>query len=265
MRTLSSLYLASAIALIAFALLPSCNTQKKTPPLVTGHNSRLALDWPGLYVGVLPCADCEGILTEIKINPDNTYELATQYLGKSREVVRKRGAFKWDAAGMTIRLVGAGNPSGDVRCQVVENALLQLDKDGKRIEGEQADMYCIAKYHADDDIREKYWRLIELDGKPIVVGGAERREPHIVLKFNGRLIGSSGCNRITGGYTLQEGNRVQFSRVASPLMACPGIEYEDRFLNALNAVDNYAICNDTLTLAKGKAAPTARFVAVYLH
>ncbi len=36
------------------------------PPMSTGDNSQNSLDWPGTYTGTLPCADCEGIKTEIK-------------------------------------------------------------------------------------------------------------------------------------------------------------------------------------------------------
>ena len=34
------------------------------------HNSQNSLDWEGVYKGILPCADCDGIETEIVINSD---------------------------------------------------------------------------------------------------------------------------------------------------------------------------------------------------
>lgn len=68
------------------------------------HNSRNSLDWSGIYRGVLPCADCEGIRTEIRLNADLSYEMTTQYLGKSTELFTESGRFNWDDGGNTLRL-----------------------------------------------------------------------------------------------------------------------------------------------------------------
>jgi heat shock protein HslJ len=255
--------IASGILLV----LSACNqksSQKSSNP-TPEDNSRTSLDWPGTYIGMTPCADCEGVLTEIRLKADNTYEMATQYMGKSKEIYRKKGAIGWDASGNSIRLVGAHISSGDMRYQVGENVLIQLDQQGKRIEGELAEMYRLAKYDADNDVREKYWKLIELHGKPIPVKEDQKREAHLILKFSGRVIGSTGCNRLMGGYVLEEGNRIRFSQMASTLMACPDVPYEGDFLKVLEMVDNYALRNDTLSLSKARMAPSARFVAVYLR
>ena len=45
------------------------------------HNSRNSLDWDGIYSGILPCADCEGIKTDIQLHKDGTYRMARKYLG----------------------------------------------------------------------------------------------------------------------------------------------------------------------------------------
>ncbi len=255
------------IALGILLALSACNqkTGQKSSNPTPADNSRTSLDWPGTYIGMVPCADCEGILTQIQLKADNTYEMATQYMGKSKEIYRKKGAIEWNASGNKFRLVGANTPSGDMHYQVGENVLIQLDQQGKRIEGELAEIYRLPKYNADNDVREKYWKLIELDGKPITVSEDQKREAHIVLKFSSRVIGSTGCNRLTGSYTLEEGNRIRFGQMASTLMSCPDVPYEDDFLKALEHADNYALRNDTLSLAKGRAAYAARFVAVYLR
>ena len=39
------------------------------------HNAQNALDWNGTYQGLLPCASCEGIATELVLNDDGTYRL----------------------------------------------------------------------------------------------------------------------------------------------------------------------------------------------
>lgn len=256
-------------AWLLFAMvLMACRTSQKSIP-ETGRsmsdNSRTSLDWPGTYIGVLPCNDCEGTLTEVRLQTNGTYEVATQWLSKSKETHRKKGNFEWDAEGRTIRLSGAGTPSGDIRYQVVENALIQLDAQGKRIEGDMADMYRLVKHDANADVREKYWKLIELSGKPIRMKEGQLHEPHLILKFSGRVIGSTGCNRLMGAYTLGEGYQLRFRQIASTLMACQDVEYEGEFLRVLENVDNYTLRNDTLSLYKARTAAQARFVAVYLR
>jgi copper homeostasis protein (lipoprotein) len=44
-----------------------------------------SIDWAGNYQGILPCADCEGIKTQILLNKDLSYVLETQYLGKDEK------------------------------------------------------------------------------------------------------------------------------------------------------------------------------------
>ena len=55
------------------------------------------LDWAGEYKGIFPCADCEGIETELELNPNNRYELKETYLGKGKENESKvKGTFSFD-------------------------------------------------------------------------------------------------------------------------------------------------------------------------
>ncbi|MCS7037713.1 MAG: META domain-containing protein [Saprospiraceae bacterium] len=258
---------AGAIALSLALAFAACNPKsgQKAGSPKPADNSRISLHWPGTYIGTAPCSDCEGILTEVRLRADNTYEMAIQHMGKSKEIYRRKGSIEWDESGNSIRLVDSDKLLGDVRYRVEENALFQLDARGKRLEGDQANMYRLVKYDADNDVREKYWKLIELHGKPISVAESQQRETHIVLKFSGRVIGSTGCNRLMGSYTLEEGNRLRFSQLASTLMSCPDVPYEGEFLKALERVDSYSLKNDTLSLSKARMAPFARFVVVYLY
>ena len=47
---------------------------------VDEHNSRNALTWYGVYTGVIPCADCEGIETSITLMKVNTFSRKLVYL-----------------------------------------------------------------------------------------------------------------------------------------------------------------------------------------
>lgn len=108
------------------------------------HNSQNALDWPGAYKGITPCADCEGIETEIKLNKDLTFWIQTKYLGKGdAKVFEEKGTFEWDNTGSIVLLQGLkGSPS---QYKVGENKLIQLDMDGNVITGQLAEKYVLLK------------------------------------------------------------------------------------------------------------------------
>ena len=108
------------------------------------HYSHNSLDWQGTYKGVTPCADCEGIETEITLNADLTFTLKTKYLGKGDgKVFQETGSFVWDKTGGIISLEGLkGRPS---QYKVGENRLIQLDMEGNVITGDLAEKYVLTK------------------------------------------------------------------------------------------------------------------------
>jgi uncharacterized lipoprotein NlpE involved in copper resistance len=108
------------------------------------HNAQNALDWQGVYKGITPCADCEGILTEITLNKDLTFLLKTKYLGKENQTFfEKNGTFTWDSSGLIISLNDLkGSPN---QYKVGENKLTQLDMEGKEILGTLAEKYVLKK------------------------------------------------------------------------------------------------------------------------
>ncbi len=112
--------------------------------LANSDNSQNSLDWQGTYKGVTPCADCEGIETEIVLNADLTFTLKTKYLGKGDgKVFQEAGSFIWDKTGGIISLEGLkGRPS---QYKVGENRLIQLDMEGKIITGDLAEKYVLTK------------------------------------------------------------------------------------------------------------------------
>ena len=108
------------------------------------HNASNSLSWNGMYKGVVPCADCEGIETLLVLNTDNTYLLRTNYLGKpDAQAVEKTGSFTWNAEGNTVILGGLENAPNQYF--VGENKLIQLDMAGQRITGQLADKYILTK------------------------------------------------------------------------------------------------------------------------
>ena len=115
-----------------------------TSVVIDDHNSQNSLDWSGTYKGRIPCADCEGIATEIILNSDMTFVKIIKYLGKNEnEVLEETGSFVCDKTGTIVVL----NVSDDSprRYKVGENKLIQLDIEGKAITGLLAQKYLLTK------------------------------------------------------------------------------------------------------------------------
>jgi heat shock protein HslJ len=106
------------------------------------------------------------------------------------------------------------------------------------------------------------WRLRELDGAPVAVA-SERRGPYLRLASDGeRLTGFTTCNNLFGRYEAPGNGRLRFVQLGSTKMACvdPTLaRQEQRFMAVLEAVDRFAIAQDTLTLFQGTQS-RARFV-----
>ena len=216
--------------------------------------------WMGMYRGTLPCADCEGILTKVVLNQDMTYQKTMKYLGKEDTVFRQSGSFVWNDSKDEVTLQGENEAN---RYQLDGEKLIQLDADGNRIEGELAENYEFEKVLYDSTIKEKYWKLIELNGRAVTMDEDQEREAHFMLKQDNQVTSYSGCNVLGGTYYLDEGFRIQFTDLAATMSICPESEKEREFLDVLNTTDNYSHHGDTLTLNKARMAPLAVFEAVY--
>lgn len=99
------------------------------------------------------------------------------------------------------------------------------------------------------------WRLVELEGQPAIAMTGSR-EPHLIFSRSdtaARVAGATGCNSMGGNYQA-DGTSLRFSGVFSTKMACveeDRMRQETAFLNALSAVDRYAVTGDTLELRAG--------------
>jgi len=120
-----------------------------------------------------------------------------------------------------------------------------------------------------DGITEKYWKLIEINGKPVVWDESATREAFIILKDeNNRVNGNGGCNTLYGTYEIDKtAYRIKFSQMASTMMACLNMEIENELKRALEMADNYSLSADGkyLSLNRARMAPLARLEVVYLR
>ncbi len=250
-----------ALTLTLFACSSKKNMNENLP---ISDNSQTSLDWIGVYHGALPCADCEAIKTKITLSNDLAYVMETKYVGKSDEVFTSTGKFTWDKSGSNITLEVAGEDKANHQYKVGENTLFKLDNQGNRITGALENNYILTKVDFDTDIREKYWKLTELNGKPIKWVDGQSKEAHFMLKADdNRVQGNGGCNGFFGSYEINEGNRIKFAQLASTMMACENLETENALMKVLEIADNYSLNGDYLYLNKARMAPLAKFEVVY--
>lgn len=266
----------SLIAVLLTFLAASCqmkqsSTSKSTTEtaVTDGHHAQNSLDWPGIYTGTLPCADCEGIETHLSLTPDGTYTLTTTYLGKDENKFEQKGTFSWNEAGNTVLLDGIED--GSSQYFVGENYLLHLDMEGNKIIGELAHMYRLTKNTGnvvpnENQLTGVKWKLIEIYGQTFEAVEGQNVEAFLVFdEKENRIYGSGSCNNFNGSYELKEGQRITLTGLATTMMACPNMKIEQELFEALNSCDNYTIHQGVLSLNKARMAPMAKFTAVELE
>lgn len=139
---------ATALAMLGLVACGDSTDSKTTTPADTtkqnptpADNSKTSVDWAGVYQGTLPCADCEGILSTITLSNNDSFVYTNVYIGKNDTIV-DAGKIMWHDNGGVVHLKGA---TADVQLKVGENKLIQLDQEGKVIEGALADKYIYTK------------------------------------------------------------------------------------------------------------------------
>lgn len=80
------------------------------------------------------------------------------------------------------------------------------------------------------------WSVVELNGKKL--DQADSKQLIVIDVARKHLSGNAGCNRMNGNieYTDAQKNIIKFPQVATTRMACPDMQAEQEFLEALNKV-----------------------------
>jgi len=135
----------------------------------------------------------------------------------------------------------------------------------ERVIGLSAQTQCAAPTGA-ATLDNTHWKLVSLRGRPAAAAPERQREPHLILQAaQHRVVGSSGCNRLSGSYTA-DGDRLTFARSVGTLMACrDGMEQERVFLDTLGLVARWRIDGQRLTLLDERGATLLQFEALVLR
>lgn len=261
----------SLLSVVPLALLacqaptPSNEATSELPD--PAHNSQNSLDWSGTYSGILPGDGGEAMRTTITLKDDGTYMINKQLenVGESDNAAVQVGDFTWQADGSRIVLqkVNGINPN----YLVGENQLIQLDLNGERITGENADKYTLQRSAemGGMPLIDTYWKLVELSGQPVTA--LEGRLPaHIVISNKEkRASGNSGCNSFFSTYVLdQQAGIINFQQAGSTMMACLDMRTEEEFLKKLPLVSKYSISGRSLTFSNADDGMLMRFEALDL-
>ncbi|WP_101688268.1 copper resistance protein NlpE [Dysgonomonas massiliensis] len=120
-------------------------TTEEVAQVTDEHNAKNSLDYFGVYEGVTPCADCEGIKVKVTINKDETFTLHNAYIknGKEEQPTDFTGKYVWNEAGNAITLEGVKDAPS--KFFVAEGRIIILDQEGNKIEGELADKYILTQ------------------------------------------------------------------------------------------------------------------------
>ena len=78
------------------------------------------------------------------------------------------------------------------------------------------------------------WALTEMDGEAVSARDFPNGVPTLDLQLKGgKVFGHAGCNRMNGKFTM--GNQsLSFGPLASTKMACPAMQFENKFMAALS-------------------------------
>lgn len=123
-----------------------------------------------------------------------------------------------------------------------------------------------AAEHPNEPLINTYWKLVTLDGEPVVTR-ENFRESHLVLHQDAsRLAGATGCNTLMGSYRV-ENEQITFNKIASTKMACSTAQMnnEQDFLAALKQVTTWNVDGAMLVLSGNNNEPLAVFEAVHLY
>lgn len=153
-KSLTTMILCSVLALGACNSNSSTNTQQQDSTdhhhhdndghnhvHADEHTSQNSVDWMGTYKGTVPCADCPGIETEVKLYENKTFSYKATYQDRNLTVA-DTGTFMWHDNGSVVHLKGKET---DIKYKVGENILMQLDTEGNLIKGDLAENYNLKK------------------------------------------------------------------------------------------------------------------------
>lgn len=105
------------------------------------------------------------------------------------------------------------------------------------------------------------WALVELNGTE-PAASQDPMGPHLIfLEDEQRIAGSTGCNRLMGGYAMTSDGGFTLGNVATTMMACPNMQDEAALLSVLREYDKAVIGASRIRLLNDEGEVIALFEA----
>jgi heat shock protein HslJ len=252
-------------------------------PVIDMHTSRMALDWAGTYEGLLVCADCAGIHTQLTLEPDGRFDRVTRRLVRDAVPTAAEGRFDWEPDGNTIVLDVNGDGQ---RFAVGEGRLVRLEAGQLQPAWNRADATLAQWSPVESATRQDLGGVLE-DHDWMLVDATDAANARIDTLFpdpersfefhfvESRLHAQGGCNGFRGAFAIDADDRLEVTGMISTMMACAAPLMEaDAALGALMADPLETVrvrgaqptlvlltqAGDALVLA-GELTPEARFGA----
>lgn len=106
---------------------------------------------------------------------------------------------------------------------------------------------CKSGEKAETILTAQEWELKSMTEKGTVVANPKEL-PTLLFSDSSRISGSAGCNRFFGTYTIGEKDALSIATKGRTMMFCPDMNFEDRYMKALDEVASYSIKANELTL-----------------
>ena len=122
------------------------------------------------YSGVIPCADCAGILYEVSLDKDNSYKASSTYIGESARPFIERG--NWEIKNDTL-LILKDSSDTDRALVIGDSTLAMLDGDQNYVTGPLADHFVLTKGAAQPEAGSNRWSDLREKGIDFRASGNE--------------------------------------------------------------------------------------------
>ena len=105
----------------------------------------------GVFYGLLPCEDCDGIKTTLSLKNRNNYLLVTQFAKASAREYFEKGKYTWDEETKTVTLISRKD-STERKYKIQDETLTQLSSKGSSLKSNQKGTSYVL--HKNDTIQQ---------------------------------------------------------------------------------------------------------------
>lgn len=205
----------------------------------------------GMFVGKMPCADCEGINYSIMLSSTWNYSTKSVYVGKESVPFLSKG--KWRLIGDSIIALENTSDVPSYLQIINRDSLHMLDASMKRMTSPLESMFALKRGDEEtlskdsSGIQDAKYVLEMLNDKIVSVVDYKNEVPYLVFAMNRKtVLGFAGCNTLTGEIKIY-GDTISFLNMALTRMMCPG-DGEANFLTALRNTKTFKVRDDKIYL-----------------